>query len=541
MTLIHTNDLHGHYDEFAPSGIDCTDKNRAEKKCYGGIARIKTIVDQIRATEPNTYMVDAGDEFQGTLFYSYYRGNITAEYMNAIGLDAFTIGNHEFDDGIPLLSKFLGLLRVPVISSNMDVANEPLLKDRIAPYVVLTKYGARIGMIGFITKTAPDIIANPSKNVKFSDPAGESGPVQRAVNELQAMGIKRIIAVSHNGLDDDKIVAESTKGINLIVGGHSHSLMSKNSSLPDVKGTYPLPVTNKEGKKTYIVQAKAWGEYIGKLSIAWDAESNIVSLDGDPIHLTMDIAQHNATQEVVKKWRAPFDAAAKEVVGNSKTAMKRGDCNDKACPLGWFIAETLRKSYSGSLPNFGMINAGGIRADLGAGDIRVGDIMGILPFPNSQVVIEMPGDRVLTMLEHLALTADGPDAKRKDGKTVSSFAQFSGLRARLDKSKPKYERVYGAEVEVAPGKWEPVEKSKKYAVVTLDFMANGGDAIVPLESKAKTVDVPESVYAPGVRFAEAGADAKGAQSKPSSAEPGRASMVYLAVSVVHACFVLFLL
>ncbi|ORZ35683.1 Metallo-dependent phosphatase-like protein [Catenaria anguillulae PL171] len=527
MTLIHTNDIHARMDEFSSSGIDCTEKNRADRRCFGGIARIKTLVDSIREKDPNVYMVDAGDEFQGTLFYNYYKGNVTAEYMNAIGLDAFAVGNHEFDDGPAHLGNFIKKLNMPAISSNIDTSAEPGLNGLIAPYTVFTKYvlrfGTRIGCIGFITRTTPDISA-AGRLAKFSDPAGANGPVQRAVDKLHSLGIKRIIAVSHNGLEDDRVVAASTKGISVIVGGHSHSLMHKNSSLAGVRATYPLPVKNAAGEDTYIVQAKAWGEWVGRLQISWDAESKLTALNGDPIQLTMDIPQHNATQEIVKKWREPFDAIAKTVIGSTPNAMSRGSCNGIGCAIGWFVADTLRQSYKSPANNpvIGMTNVGGLRSDIAAGDITVGTILTVLPFPNTATTVPMTGAQVVAMLENIALTQNS-DGLRADGKKVTSFAQYAGLRAELDSSKAKFARVSKVEVEVSEGKWEALDAAKTYEIVMVDFLSNiGGDAILPAElvknyetrqmlsdlaleyvKAAKVLDIPAAKFQPGVRFVAA--------------------------------------
>ncbi|ORZ34277.1 Metallo-dependent phosphatase-like protein [Catenaria anguillulae PL171] len=517
MTLIHTNDLHTRYDEFSSSGIDCTDKNRAERRCYGGIARIKTLVDQIRATEPNTYMVDAGDQFQGNLFYNYYKGNVTAEFENFIGYDAVTIGNHEFDDGPAHLGQFLKKVNMPAISTNMDLSTEPTLKGLIAPYVVLTKYGTRIGLVGYITKTTSDI-SQPGKNIKFLEPSGATGPVQRAVDKLRSLGIKRIIAVSHNGLDDDKAVAASTRGISVIVGGHSHSLMHKNASLAGVRATYPLPIKNLDGQDTFIVQAKQWGEWVGKLQVSWDGEGNVTGVNGDPIQMTMDIAQHGPTQEMVKKWREPFDAIAREVIGTAPLALARATCVTQGCAIGYWIANILRKSYTGTRPAIGLQNVGGIRADLGAGDITIGTVFAIQPFPNAQVQVDVTGANIVAMLENVALTQNS-DGLRADGKKVTSMAQFAGLRAKLDANQPKFARVSEVEVEVSAGVWEPLDATKQYAIVTIDFLPNGGDAILPPEivgpqetrvqvsdmviasvRQTGTVDIPEAAFAPGVRF-----------------------------------------
>ncbi|ORZ37346.1 Metallo-dependent phosphatase-like protein, partial [Catenaria anguillulae PL171] len=476
MTLIHTNDLHARFDQFSRSGIDCTAADIANKTCYGGIARIKTITDKIRATEPNVYMLDAGDQFQGTMFYSYYKGNITAEFMNAFGYDAFSIGNHEFDDGPAHLAKFLRKLHVPALSSNIDTAAEPAMIGLVAPYVVLTKYNAKIGIVGYITQTTPDITAT-GPNLRFSDPIA---PVQRAVDELHKLGVNRIICVSHNGYLDDQRVARGTKGVSLIVGGHSHSLLhNDNVTFPQAAGPYPTAVKNLDGETTYIVQAKMWGEWVGHISMGWDANNKLTHLNGEPIRMTMDIAQHKETQDIVNKWREPFDAMTKVVIGNSPVALPNGaPCKTRGCGLGYLMAESLRQSYTGSLGKdktvIGFIQDGGLRAGLPQGAVTVGNVLSIQPFSNSQVEMPINGTALVDMLENCAA-----GTHKFNGRAVTAFCQYSGVRATADRSKPVFQRVSNVQIRDNNGNWAPVDPNTEYAMVCSDFIATGGDNIVP--------------------------------------------------------------
>ncbi|KAI9188783.1 hypothetical protein H9P43_000205 [Blastocladiella emersonii ATCC 22665] len=474
MTLIHTNDIHAHLDQFNSRGVDCTEKDIADHKCFGGAARIRTLVDQIRNSKNNTYLVDAGDQFQGTLFYNYYKGNVSADFMNSLGYDAFAIGNHEFDDGPEHLGKFIRKLKFPALSSNMDVSAEPALRDVVAPYTVLTKYGARLGVVGFITSTLPDI-SNTGKNVKVVDPAIA---VQKAIDELHKLGVQKVVGISHNGYEDDMRVASLTSGLSLIAGGHSHTLLHKNLTLSGAKGPYPTAVKNKDGKPTYIVQAKAWGEWVGVIDLAWSAESELVAVNGDPIQLTDAIPQHKATQDLVQQWRVPFDALSKTVIGSNPEAMERGSCSSGSCPLGNFVTDALREAYSGLLGNdrpvIAMVNTGGLRAGLNGGDITIGGVLSVLPFTNYQVELEVDGQFIKDTLENIA-----NDVNLQNGKKVTSFAQFSGVRATLDMNQAAGSRAVNIEILGKDGQYAPINLKGQYIFETLDFLSSGGDSIVP--------------------------------------------------------------
>ncbi|KAJ3053075.1 hypothetical protein HK097_005109 [Rhizophlyctis rosea] len=240
LKILHTNDIHSHLDQFTSSGTDCRQSNIDTNTCYGGIARIKRTVDDIRAnTTTDTLLFDAGDQFQGTLFFNVFGGSKVAEFMNSVKYDVMAIGNHEFDNGEEYLYEFLSNLTFPVLSSNIDLG-DTYIKNVVKPYTVIEKYG--LGIIGFITNTTADIT-------------------------LGALGVVLSSSTLHNGYDHDKYLAENVPGISLIVGGHSHSLLLKNTSAPGVVGPYPTAVTNPEGKKTWIVQSYRWGNYLGNVEV----------------------------------------------------------------------------------------------------------------------------------------------------------------------------------------------------------------------------------------------------------------------------------
>ncbi|KAJ3358776.1 hypothetical protein GGF32_009993 [Allomyces javanicus] len=484
ITIVHTNDIHAHLDQFNSGGADCTAKNIADGKCYGGIARIKTVVDKLRAAHNQSYLLDGGDNFQGTLFYTYYKGNVSADYMNAIEYDVTTVGNHELDDGAANLARFIKKLHFPVVSASMDVSGEPVLKDLVAPYTVLTKYGSRLGVVGFITSTLNDIAPLASK-IKVEDPVLA---VQRAVNELHAKGIKRIICVSHNGYQDDKRVAANTRGVSLIVGGHSHTLLNKNTSMADVQGPYPTDVKNLDGKSTYIVQAKKFGEWVGTLDLAWDKDSNLIAVNGDPIRLTTDIAKEPKFDAMVQEWRKPFDAIAQQVVGSATADLLNSGCTGKSCPLGNMVADAIARAYTGKrtdLPRIALVNSGGLRAGIQAGPINLGTILTVLPFQNFVVDNVVDGQYIKDLLENLASMQNA-----KQNKALISFGQVAGVRAVFDRKQPAGSKATNITVDVkaADGtvKQEPLDLKKQYVFVTIDFVATGGDNIVPTPFTAPT-------------------------------------------------------
>ena len=208
--------------------------------------------------------MDGGDQFQGTLFYAYYKGKLAAEMMNKLGYDGMTVGNHEFDDGPEVLASFMSAIDFPILMSNADVSAEPLLADKLAKSTVIERGGEQIGLIGLTPQDTHEL-ASPGDNITFTDPVAS---VQGEVDLMAARGVNKIIVLSHSGYSVDQRVAAETTGVDVIVGGHTNTLLSNTNERAE--GPYPTMVNN-----TAIVQAYAYGKYLGELNVTFDDEGNI--------------------------------------------------------------------------------------------------------------------------------------------------------------------------------------------------------------------------------------------------------------------------
>lgn len=243
QSFFHINDVHAHLDEFRSSGTDCEDPSRG---CYGGYARVSTVVNEIRPTLNSSLFLNAGDEFQGTPFYSYYGGEKIAETINQLGFDGMTLGNHEFDGGDDELGEFLDNLTFPIISANIK-SDHPILNRTIQPYHIYEEF--ELAVIGVTTETTPNI-ASPGEGTIFTDVVEA---VQNAIDEIrETTNITRIAALTHIGYEHDQELAESTTGLYLIMGGHSHTPLGIGE---DEEGPYPTIVRNQEDEEVFIVTA----------------------------------------------------------------------------------------------------------------------------------------------------------------------------------------------------------------------------------------------------------------------------------------------
>ena len=507
LTLLHTNDIHAHMEEFNYGGTACNPSQIVNNQCFGGVARIKTVVDAFRANTSNLILLDAGDQFQGTLFFNYYGGNVSSLVMNLLEYDAMTIGNHEFDNGVDELSSFIKSLHFPVISSNIDTSTEhlttPLRDAGVKPYIVLSKFN--LGIIGYITNTTASIIANGEKlKSSILDPVET---VQKYVDELHSRGIHRIICLSHNGYKDDVYLAQNVQGVQLIVGGHSHSYLSKNASDPRTEGPYPTRTLSAlDGKPVYVVQAHRYGDYLGHLDLEWDEKDQLISVAGDPISLDQTIAKDQVLNETISYFAEAFSKLASDVVTQSTTDFHAG-CGGIECPMGDLLTDCIISEQNELQPpiDFAFINTGEIRASFSKGFVSAADILNVLPFGNTVVNFPMTGAQLATMLDRWA--GDG------DSQKLVSKPQVSGLEWKYDPNQESGKRVIFSQIN-----GQPINPSQSYMVSTVDFVLNGGDNMILFK--------PDKMPSPGIVLADLFTSCLRKKSSITPSIDGRTTIVY---------------
>jgi 2',3'-cyclic-nucleotide 2'-phosphodiesterase (5'-nucleotidase family) len=472
--FFHVNDVHAHLDEFSSSGTDCTNP---AKGCYGGYARIKTVIEEQRPNHNDSLWLNVGDEFQGTLFYSFYGGEKIAETLNQLNFSAMTIGNHEFDGGDEKLGQFLENLTFPIVSANIHSQNEKVNKS-IKPYHIFEEYG--LALIGVTTDETPSI-SNPDDSTVFSNVVDA---VQGAIDEIKSTtNITRIAAITHIGYDKDQELAKATKGLQLIMGGHSHTLLG---DMDKAKGKYPTIVENQDGDEVFIVTAYRWGEYVGYIDVTYDPQGKILAYNGAPIHLTNTTEQDADLQKQIKAWRGPFEEFAAEVLGKSEVELDQTTCQEEECLLGDFMADAMfsyRKNNTEDV-DFAIINAGGVRATIDQGDITRGEVLTSFPFGNAIVQISLKGDKLWEALEGIVTGVN-----IANGREVTSFLQVSsGIKIEYNPANGNNTKLVAVTI---GGK--PLENSTTYQVVTLDFIAGGGDNFFTPTTDFVSLDTQDQV------------------------------------------------
>ena len=251
ITILHTNDTHSQIDPIPDS-----DKQWGGK---GGVARRATLVKEVRSQNPNTLMVDAGDVFQGTPYFNFYKGEVEYKSMSLIGYDVVTLGNHDFDNGVDALAAAMKFANFEFVSTNYDVRGTPL-ESRVKPYAVRTFGDLRVGLFGLGIN--PDNLITPEnfKGVKYLDPVSMARGVVRLLRDREKCQL--VIGMSHLGYYPnpkgnevgDTQVAALVSGIDFIASGHTHTFMEK-----------PYLQKNPEGKDTIIFQVGKSGIYVGRV------------------------------------------------------------------------------------------------------------------------------------------------------------------------------------------------------------------------------------------------------------------------------------
>lgn len=245
IVILHTNDTHSRIEP-----LPKTDKYSADK---GGVVRRSTYIDQVRKENKNVLLFDAGDFLQGTPYFNLFKGEIEVKSMNHMGYDAVTLGNHEFDYGLDVLEEVARLAKFPIVSSNYDFS-ETKLNGLIKPYIIIKKGGVKIGVIGINIQPKGLIAANNYKGVKYLD------PIKTANDMAQMLKVDHkcdmVICMSHLGYNPDLNLAESTTGIDLIIGGHSHTFMKT----PSIR-------KNIEENDVLVFQTNGRGVYVGRIDV----------------------------------------------------------------------------------------------------------------------------------------------------------------------------------------------------------------------------------------------------------------------------------
>jgi 5'-nucleotidase / UDP-sugar diphosphatase len=478
LHVLHINDLHSRIEQVNAGGSNCSSKDAEENKCFGGVARVATKInelrDQLRAEGKNVIVIDAGDQFQGSLMYTTYKGAVEAEMMEKIGFDAMAVGNHEFDDGPEALAAFLDKVTFPVISGNIDVSQSNVLAGRVQNHVVLEVGGEKIGLISALATDTVET-SSPGPNVIFTD---EIESLSADVAALTAEGVNKIIAVNHVGYRKDQEIAAKVAGVDAVIGGHSHTYLSATD--PKRQGPYPTWVDAEAGGIVPVVQAGAYSLYLGHLELTFDDAGELVFAGGNTIVLDSSVAQDEAISARIKELAGPIEEVKARVVAEATEALdgERETCRQVECAMGNIIAEAMLDRVKDQGVTIALQNGGGVRASIDAGPVTMGEVLTVLPFQNTLSTFQVTGETIVAALENGVSTLEDGGGR---------FLQVAGLKYTFDPAAEKGARVSDVMVNDG-GTWGPIDPAKTYGVVSNDYVRKGGDGFRMFVDAANAYD-----------------------------------------------------
>lgn len=423
LVILHTNDTHSQLD---PNDND-----------LGGILRRKVLVDSVRAEQPNVLLIDCGDMVQGTLYFSIYKGEAEREMMNNLGYDIQILGNHEFDNGIEPLAHEWSLLNADKITSNYDLRNTPL--DTIfKPYTIKEFAGKRIGFLAINLDPKGMIADFNTGGLKYLDGIKAANSIAWYLKHVER--VDEVIALTHVGYDSanpptpsDRDLAQASEDIDIIIGGHSHTTID-----PAAAKTPEYYVKNAAGDPVLVVQTGSKGLYLGEITL--DLDSMRPSYRLIPVDSRLDNRIDPEAAALLAKYRKGVDALKMEKIGKMAQEMPHGS----HLIVNWVADVMLEKGKELTDRNVdvALVNKGGIRRGLPAGHITKEHILTMLPFDNKLVVMEIKGSDLKAAFDVFA---------QRNGDGIS--AGFN------------------------PAEIDP---DRTYTLVTIDYLANGGDYLTTL-------------------------------------------------------------
>lgn len=435
LVILHTNDTHSQIEPDANN--------------IGGILRRKAAIDSIRRAEENVLVVDAGDAVQGTLFFYIHGGEVEQKLMNLMDVDIRILGNHEFDNGIDSLAAVLKLSEAEKISSNYNLDDTPLA-GMFSRWTSRTYGDKKIGFIAL--NLDPDgIISKGNYDGLLFEPIIETAnSLAKELRENE--GVDAVVALTHIGYNPEPLVGDSalavnSRGIDIIIGGHSHDVI--------IPGSARNVLKNLDNKNVMIVQTGKAGRKLGKITM------NLDSLEALPAYELIDIDNNfdthtlnPETQAVIAEYKTGVDSIMTLWVARTEKELHNSDPE-----MLNFFTDWVYDSGRRIAPNVDMAiaNKGGLRTVLPEGRVAKGHIIDMLPFRNYITVLDVKGSDLRSVFDVMAKT-DGNGISRNVRATYDTIGGRTNYRA--------HDIIIDG---------RPLDDNATYRVATIDYLAKGGD------------------------------------------------------------------
>lgn len=434
LTILHTNDIHGHLEPFV-------DKNHPEEKEAGGISFLSSALRRERSKDPErTLLLDAGDVADGGPVSDHFNGIPIIDAMSHIGYDAMTAGNHDVAQGHEDFNNLVNRASFPILSANL-VQKGPEDGVKVKPYVIKESGGIKVGVLGLTSTDTEKMMRSEDRSrMSFLSPEQVA---RDNIPKMKKEGAQLIVLLSHLGLEEDRKIAQNVEGVDLIVGGHSHTRMEQPENVNGV----------------YIAQTGSFGANYGRIDLKIGKKGDRAEVLGMHSKL-IPVSPENAMPDskvwkIVDQYNRKLKPYLSRKIGEAPKDMVVRDYHvfKEESALGNFVCDTMRKKLGADV----FISAtSAFRSNIEQGDVTVGSIYSIFPWKNKATVLDMKGKDLKKVLEE---QVSGP----------MHCGAYSGIKVIIDSDRPKGQQLVNATL--ADGK--PIEDNKIYSVGTENIFADG--------------------------------------------------------------------
>lgn len=467
LTILHSNDIHGRIDSI---------EYIKDQKPIGGWARRSGLIKDIKSKTKNTLVLDAGDIYQGSVYDQLFDGMPEMSFLDISGYDAICVGNHELDKGIENFENLTKMTKTPFLAANLEFKSNFYLNGKIKSHIVKDYEGYRIGIIGM---TTPELkhLSTYSNEIELRD---YQKTLQFLVDYLRN-DVDLLILLSHSGVEKDIETAKTISGIDVIVGGHSHTFMEK-----------PFLV-NKQGRKTLVVQDGEFGVKLGRLDIDFD-DAGIKKYSSKLIVLDENVLADPKIQNKVDELNSDINLIRKQKLGKSllDLDLRKDSLSKNIANSGVLVLKAIMKTCPNA--DIAMINAGSLRGNkiIPKGNISKMDIIEMLPFSNKIVLAEIKGSAIKSILENSARRYPSANQAFLQTLGVSYTIDIKGepqiLTADLEKVTKEGNRIKNVKINN-----KELDENALYKVLTTDYLFSGGDGYLQFSTASNSSRTDYSV------------------------------------------------
>lgn len=452
FVILFTNDFH--------SQIEPLSKEETYNADRGGIKRIKALVDSVRTAEKTVFLADAGDYVQGTYYFSLLNGSVEMEVMDQLQYDVRTVGNHEFDKKMPGLYDMLSWSNVPVVASNYDFTRTSLA-NRVEQSMIIEKNGIKVGFIGLNVKLDNLVAPSAREGVEWQNAINVADNLAK---NLRDQGADIVIALSHLGYEKnssevyyDRGVAMNTRHIDMIIGGHSHTFLN-----------YADWIKNLDQESVPVVQTGSKGICLGYAKIKLNENGRpYFTYKLIPVKNHLDKKLDPKFSAMVDEYTASVSYKMEEVIGTCPQAIRKGSPESPLYNVTGDALIWMAKEYMNVDADVSLYNSGGLRAEISAGDLTIGDVYAVYPFDNVLSIVTMKGSDLKAMFDYIASNGGLP--------------VNSGVKLVINNKKVKSVTVGG----------KTIDNNKTYTVATIDYLVELGR--YGFENAISRTDSPEII------------------------------------------------